>query len=1131
MYTPKSPIQELNNEDQAKKRLTELLHQAAQLEHSLLDAYLYTACSLKSTPQEFATVNGKPNQRRAIQFERVRSWKQKILGVCHEEMLHLHYVECMIRSLGLHPYLGLPKRDPDTNNWIIPNWDVKIGEDNVGENGTEIPVAKLTIQNIKNFVLYESTDAIQDKNPFGEELTALYQKLYKFELDLHFESVLFYVQDDKKRNELKEKLKKLYNELPPLKIKKKKDQILLKKAMMDEGLPPVEELKFQSIADFYYKGIQPLYEQAFDRNWVKYSNWNLNNELLNPDYAAQGFLPIGPVYRGQNFNRFSKDNTENPIDNFKNIKSIIKEIVEEGEGAENFEQDAKNLLNQLNKIGGARGYLIALKKERNPRAINNPWLAEGEMLRQSHLYRFMIIMMELKQEMDLAKQAGVTFEPSRNPIEVKNQPGLTTMTEELPQWFNAVYLAMIAWLSRIYEVQEWKADKASRMTIESLASWPLMSVAIRPFLELASFFPIDLTQLFVLERSGMPNLPLHTQQLFSLFNNPERSEKINAQMDYFAVRVLEDAAIWAESKKGFIAEANIDDNHKKMILARLTELSHLDEFKKQFPFREAGGYSDRMPDIAFQRASKEKDAYAEGPSIGSGTPLFQDTLALRIRFSGRGLVQLATDPDPTYDETGCSGTHMFHAADGNKRFDTALVWQNFTPEKNIIRGPEKIMPKVGINCNEITLMTTNGSATAGYIPLQVMNSSGAVQASGVQQKMSINGLYPLHNFTPENLLGKNSSLKINLEEKDNTRPFLNGLNHLVWQDGEPIDPFIFAVYVDNGKNKNPELAFKREIFNEGKSILNMSPIQRIFSSRGPVGFDNYTNMPDWVKENLSDEEKRLMFHPAYPMNYLANRSINLANVIAGELDSMKTPNRELIDEIISYAQRMKDFSVPKGTTVAWLNFLLHYGHTLSGTMEQGAAFEKLLDQLKSTLNIPLGFADGDRNNSNGRWLLNYTKGVMDTDSLTDLVYGELYIPLKIQSPDEQISYSKTWTFKPNMKDAVLDGCCQFKKPFWAKFKISGKTRSTTLPDGTKIIETLQSEVKSGGYRYTMKGPKDLENYSGEFILLTYKNRIDFVWNVSFKCSTTEAIQGILSVLGAATVQMTEGINKLFSPVS
>src|SRR3712207_9426039 len=36
----------------------------------------------------------------------------------------------------------------------------------------------------------------------------------------------------------------------------------------------------------------------------------------------------------------------------------------------------------------------------------------------------------------------------------------------------------------------------------------------------------------------------------------------------------------------------------------------------------------------------------------------------------------------------------------------------------------------------------------------------------------------------------------------------------------------------------------------------------------------------------------------------------------------------------------------------------------------------------------------DRDAPNARWLVKYTKGVMDTDAIPDLVFGELYVPLR-----------------------------------------------------------------------------------------------------------------------------------------
>jgi Ferritin-like len=129
-----------------KDTLVKLLHEAAKLEHCLLDAYLYAACSLKSMPQEFATVvvpqapaptttavvvpqesdavdSPKPNEnkRRAIQYERVRAWKQSLLIAAREEMSHLHFVQCLLRALGEPPYFQLPERD-EQGAWLFPDW-------------------------------------------------------------------------------------------------------------------------------------------------------------------------------------------------------------------------------------------------------------------------------------------------------------------------------------------------------------------------------------------------------------------------------------------------------------------------------------------------------------------------------------------------------------------------------------------------------------------------------------------------------------------------------------------------------------------------------------------------------------------------------------------------------------------------------------------------------------------------------------------------------------------------------------------------------------------------------------------------------------------------------------------------
>lgn len=1125
----------MSENQQARKLLVDLLHEAAELEHSLLDAYLYTACSIKSTPQEFALAAGKPNRRRAVQFERARSWKQSILMVAHEEMLHLHYVQCLLRGLGEAPSFGLPKRSPDSGNWVIPNWQAQVaGQDVDGGNGVEVPIGGMSLENIRRFVLYESTDSLQDDNPFGEQSSQLFKRLYDFELDYRFESMLYHIESEDRRAELKQKLFNLYTLLTPL---APEDAVVEKKvmaAMKAVGLPSVEELRFQSIADFYLRGVLPLYQQAFDFNWVENNNRDLNNELLDPAHAAEGFLPIGPINRDMNFNHFARGNIENPLRNYKHVENIVKEIVEEGEGASNFETKALEFLAKVEEIGGTRNYLTKVMRDPNRRNPSTPIVRLGERLRNSHLYRFVLIMTELEQEKALAQESGVEFEAAREQVYVEDNVRLKQITAELPAQFNAAYLVMLSWLSRMYEIPHWEADKPRRQAIEMLASWPLMSLAIRPFLELASFFPLDLQNLFRLEPAGLPLLPIHAQQLHQVYAQPERSQDVNARMDYLAVRVLSDVAQWAAAQKEALAGVQLDENTKDMILSRLNTLSQLDEFQKQFPFRVHGGYSNQMPDLTYQQKHPDGGKYEEDPTTVPA--LFEETLALRIKFSGWGLVQLATDPDPPNDEVGATGTHMLHPADGDRRFDRALVWQNNDKKHDIVRGPKKDVPELGVNAQEVSLVVTNGKASAGYVPLQVMNSLGAVQTSGVQSELRVDGFLDLLNLTPQDILGADRKLRLDLLEKKGQKPFLNGQNHLVWKDGEPIDPFIMALFADptdGAESDDPELLFKREIFNQGLTMMEMEPLQRISTSRGPCGFDDFHNIPDWVMGAMPEKDRKLFECPGYPMSFLVNRSRNLGKALEREFTSA-VESQEAVDSAVSYAERMRLINVPRPETFIWLTFLLHYGHTVSGNLELGAGENPILSALAKKTNLQFTLGDkGERTASNSRWLVKYTKGVMDTDAIRDLVFGELYIPITVEPSDKPITLSRSWVFPAAMQKTVADYACNFANPYWAPFKVSadGKTRTLKLSKTAEITETLLKK-NADSYSYTMTGLEGVTDYTGAFSVSKPKNgdeTITLDWTVTFKASTPQAVITAVTTVANGAQQMTDAMSNHFAP--
>jgi ferritin-like protein len=1110
-----------------RKLLADMLREAAELEHCLLDAYVFAACSIKSMPEEFSGGPERENRRRALQYERARTWKQNLLMIAHEEMLHLHYVQCMLRALGEPPHFGLPARN-DAGNWEIRNWTAQIAGSEA-KNGVEVPVDPLSARSIRHFVLYESPDSLQDENPFGDGARELFAKLYEVELDLHFERALFSISDEGRREKLKKGLRTIYNEVTPYEDSVKPKTVA---AFVAGELPSLEDIRFQSVADFYRRGILPLYEQAFDLGWVKYAGVNLTNEQLDPKYAAQGFLPVGPIARSKRFARFSQQNVSNPLRHYKNVRDIVNEIVEEGEGFSQFRRRAEAFLEKISEAS-PRAYLEALVENKKGAEPTPEWLYEGEQLRQSHLYRFAMIMVELDREQELAQRSGTSFEPSRPPVSVDGHAALKKLVAELPAQFNACYLVMIAWLSRMYEIQNWMADTSRRLAIEMLASWPLMSLAIRPFLELASFFQVDPTQMFRIESKALPLLPVDAQQLLLVFAGSDRSEKTNERMDYLGMRVLSGAAAWAREQQETVSMASIEAGSTSMILTRLRALSQLDEFEKQFPYRVHGGYSDRMPDLTYQQRYPDASEFTENPAqivptADQQPPLYQDTFALRVRFSGHGLVQLSTDPDPPTDESGCTGTHMLHAADGDRRFDRALVWQEFDPNHIILRTPREELPPVGVNAREVALLVTDGHATAGYVPVQVMQSTGAVQTSGVQQDLSVTGFLDVLSLNPERILGIGRQLRVYLREKSEVKPFLNGLNHLVWQDGEPIDPFILSLLADSSAGES-KLIFEREIFNKGLSILEMSPIQRLLSARGPCGFDsNLSHIPSWA---MTARLQEAIASPSFPISYLKTRAGVLADELEKWLDKGDVSRRS-IDEIVSFTERMLLVAIPRGTTVAWLGILLHYGHTLSGKLSVGSESDPILSALRTATGLRLSLAkEIDRNQPNSRWLVKYTKGVMDTDALSDLVYGELYVPLTIETGNEPIQLAHEWTFPAGMKSVITDYACQFSKPFWAPYKVNGNTRSLVLDERVTLEEKLEQPIPSGGYRYSIAGFLGLAECTAGFFLEENDGTIKLKWSLSFSGNAADTTLRVVRFIGASAKQISDALLNHFSPRS
>jgi hypothetical protein len=1124
-----------------RAHLVGLLRTAAQVEHSLMLSYLYAAFSLRSTPQEFqALPDGQPNQRRAVQFERARDWKLKILRVAVEEMLHLHYVQCLLRALGEPPCFDLPQRDAD--GWIIPAWrpDDSFDAGTAQSIGAHISLGPATTHRLASFILFESTDSLQHNDIDGPRIVNMFKDLFNAESDLHFESILLNVADDNRRQTLKAKLAALYN---PEQI----GATLGPTPAPDQ--PHTAPQTFQSVGDLYTKGIEPLYKQAFQQGWVGYSNVMLNNELFDPECAGSvggRLVPIGPVTRNQRFARLIMKGADDPLRNFKNVDEIIQVILGEGEGFTGFESRATALL-EMWQANGTRPYAQGLVQAVVSGGMSTPgWMAEWELVRQSHLYRFAMVYLGISSEAVWSGQAS--FDPCREPVVIDSVPALQQIARDLPAQQNACYLVLTSWMSRIYETPDFVVEKPRRDAIEMLASWPLMSLAMRPLLELCSFFPLICGQLFRPEEAAVSSP--EAQQLTALSRKPDHSAQDEVQMDESAVAMLARIAAWAAAQIDPVNGAPIREDVRRMMVTRLRMLSRLDEFQKQFAYRVAGGYSDRMPSLEYQQQFKDSARFEEDPfqhkpasqkpqdTPAKEFPLFSDTLVLRLRFSGWALAQLATDPDPSTDEVGCMGAAMFHAADGDRRLDASIVWQDSGAGHIIRRGPRDKLPPIGVNCKEISLLVADGAAEVGYVPFPTLQLPGALQSAPVQEQLEVQNLLHLLTLQPEDILGTGRNLHVDLREKNGVKPFYNGLNHLVWQDGEPIDPFVFAVTADppqptaaNGAgtpptgSSQPSLVLHREVYNEGLSLLQMTPLQRLLTSRGPCGLQvGAASIPDWA---LTPAERQALTGSGFPTSYLTQRAGALVDSLSATLDC-GGDTREHTDEVVSLAERLAQVTTPMGTTKGWLTFVLHYGHSLSGDLAFGEGLFEVLSAFGAKTGLELSVSyNGARYASNSRWLVKYALGIMDVDALSNLVYGELYVPLTLQVSGP-VNLTGHWSFCAAMLDAVAAFACRFEKPFWAAYQVDGNSR-TLCAAGGPVVETMQPSPTPTSYSYSLSGLQCVTAFQGKFEAASAGTGTSLTWTVSATCADSAGALKAVAFVAAAAKEMKNALAKYFAP--
>lgn len=297
--------------------------------------------------------------------------------------------------------------------------------------------------------------------------------------------------------------------------------------------------------------------------------------------------------------------------------------------------------------------------------------------------------------------------------------------------------------------------------------------------------------------------------------------------------------------------------------------------------------------------------------VGGGPPV------LELEFQGWAQIRLATDPDSAAVHRGCTGNAF--AIGDEPDLDRVIRLQ---PDEAIVRSH---CPPVGVKVVDARLLTSPLQATA----------AGRSVPQLVGAKVALLGV-----------------------------PMFEGRNHLVSEDGEPIEPFEFEVRGSAG-------VLRRKVI--GVPINDMTPVQRRGSGRYPV---NLQVSIAAMRENL-----RRTGLKTSPAEYVAER----VRLLKAELD--KIPKGEQIGRVAEELKfRIAVLNDAKPGNIRWTRFFFdaEYAHTLSGPMVTTVTgLEQEFKVVQPKKDDP------------AKWLVSYHFGFFDTDALCAYMFGKLWIPIEL----------------------------------------------------------------------------------------------------------------------------------------
>jgi hypothetical protein len=214
-------------------------------------------------------------------------------------------------------------------------------------------------------------------------------------------------------------------------------------------------------------------------------------------------------------------------------------------------------------------------------------------------------------------------------------------------------------------------------------------------------------------------------------------------------------------------------------------------------------------------------------------------------------------------------------------------------------------------------------------------------------------------------------------------PKFEGRNHIVSEDGEPIDPFVIEME-GNG------LRLTRETM--GIPINDMTPLQRRGSGRYPtIGAHTSAEAMAANLAILSRLDEPFKFDT--PLEYTLDRLKRLKSDLARIKNAGREFGREgaeLEFRIRSLEEGLRPGSELDARLIRWTRYFfdVSYKHFVSGKMT-GAL---------GPLSTNFEWISPERSSAESRWLVQYRFGFFDTDAMSACVSGLLYIPLRPKRP-------------------------------------------------------------------------------------------------------------------------------------